>query len=61
MIWIVIFGTLALAGAVALVVYAVGLAHKAADVRHEIEVVGDRAGQITALVGQLELPPFGRD
>ena len=38
MIWIVIFGTLAVAGAVALVVYAVGLAHKAADVRHEIEV-----------------------
>lgn len=60
-IWIVVFCALALGGAVVLAVYAVSLAHKAEDVRHEIGVVVDRANQISALVGRLELPPAKRD
>lgn len=57
MTWIVIIGILAAAGLIALVVYAVLLVQKLGDVRHEIGVVEDRVTQVTALLGQLELPP----
>lgn len=57
MTWIVIIGILAAAGLIALVVYAVLLVQKVGDVRHEIAVVEDRVTQVTALLGQLELPP----
>ena len=57
MTWIVIIGILAAAGLIALVVYAVLLVQKVGDVRHEIGVVEDRVTQVTALLGQLELPP----
>ncbi len=60
MTWIVIIGILAAAGLIALVVYAVLLVQKVGDVRHEIAVVEDRVTQVTALLGQLELPPGRR-
>lgn len=59
MTWIVIIGILAAAGLIALVVYAVLLVQKVGDVRHEIAVVEDRVTQVTALLGQLELPRAG--
>ena len=59
MLWVWIFGGLAVAGLVALVVYGVGLAHRAAAVRHEVEVTLGRAEEARALVAQLSLP--GRD
>ena len=61
MTWIVIISILATAGLIALVVYAVLLVQKVGDVRHEIAVVEDRVTQVTALLGQLELPPGRRD
>ena len=61
MTWIVIIGILAAAGLIALVVYAVLLVQKVGDVRHEIGVVEDRVTQVTALLGELELPPGRRD
>ena len=61
MVWIAIFGALALAGAVAVSIYAVQLMHRAADVRHEIDVTLDRVGQLRGLVDQLELPAARRD
>lgn len=61
MIWIVILAALAVIGLVALAVYAAQLRHKLGDVTHEISVVGDRVNQVTALLGQLQLPPGGRD
>lgn len=61
MIWIVIFAGLAVAGLVALTVYAVQLRHRFGDVRHEVSVVGDRVGQVTTLLERLELPPGRRD
>ncbi len=59
MLWVWIFGGLAVAGLVALGVYGVGLAHRAAAVRHEIEVTLGRAEEARVLVEQLKLP--GRD
>ncbi|MBK7821453.1 MAG: hypothetical protein IPJ61_10350 [Tessaracoccus sp.] len=59
MLWVWIFGGLAVAGLVALVVYGVGLAHRAAAVRHEVGVALGRAEEARALVEQLKLP--GRD
>lgn len=61
MTWIVIIGILVAAGLIALVVYALLLVQKVGDVRHEIAVVEDRVTQVTALLGQLELPPGRRD
>ena len=59
MLWVWIFGGLAVVGLVALVVYGAGLAHRAAALRHELEVTLGRADEARALVARLELP--GRD
>jgi hypothetical protein len=57
-IWIFVFAGIALAGLVMVVSYAVWLIHKAADVMGEVRVLLDRGGQLTELIGQIQIPPF---
>ena len=58
-IWIAIFGGIALAGVAMLVGYGVWLAHKAADVLSEVTVLADRGGQLADLLGQIRVPDPG--
>jgi hypothetical protein len=60
-IWVFIFAGIALAGLVMVVSYAVWLIHKAADVMGEVRVLVDRGGQLTDLIGQIEIPQFADD
>jgi hypothetical protein len=53
-IWVAVFGGIALVGLVMLISYGVWLAHKAADVMSEIEVLADRAGQLADLLSQIQ-------
>ncbi|MGH3339639.1 MAG: hypothetical protein ACRDPL_12530, partial [Propionibacteriaceae bacterium] len=50
------FGGIALAGLVMLVCYAVWLAHKAADVWSEVDMLAVRANELARLVAQIEVP-----
>lgn len=61
MIWVAVVGGIALAGVIALVIYGVQLAHKVADLRHEISIVSARGQEIAQLVGQVQLPFDKRD
>jgi hypothetical protein len=56
LLWVIIFGAIALAGLVVLICYAVWLAHKTADVMSELRVLADRSGRILDLLGQIEMP-----
>lgn len=56
MIWVLIFGGVALLGLVTVVSYAVWLAHKASDVFSEIRVLAGRMEEIAELLGQIEVP-----
>lgn len=56
MIWVLVFGGVALAGLVTLVAYAVWLAHKASDLFAEMRVLGKRLGDIAELLGNIEIP-----
>jgi hypothetical protein len=59
-LWVFVFGGIALAGLVMLIAYAVWLAHKTADVLSEVRVLGDRTGQLFDLLGQIEVPEPAR-
>jgi hypothetical protein len=59
MIWVLVFGLIALAGLIMLVSYAVWLAHKAADLFSELEMLGTRAEELAELLSQLEPTPRG--
>lgn len=59
MIWVLVFGLIALAGVIMLVSYAVWLAHKAADLFSELEMLGTRAEEFAELLSQLEPTPRG--
>jgi len=61
MIWVFVFGGIALAGLIMLIAYAVWLAHKTADVMSEVRVVLDRTDQFFALVGQIQPPEPSRE
>ena len=61
MIWVGVFGGIALAGVVMFVAYAVWLAHKAADVFSEVQVLADRTGQLFDLLSQIQPPDQGPD
>ena len=56
MVWVIVFGGIALAGLVMLISYAVWLAHKASDVWSEVDMLADRANELAELVGQIEVP-----
>ena len=56
MVWVLLFGGIALAGLVMLISYAVWLAHKAADVMSEVGVLAERAGQLMDLLAETQPP-----
>lgn len=56
MVWVIVFGGIALAGLVMLISYAVWLAHKASDVWSEVNVLAGRADQLAQLLGQIQVP-----
>ena len=57
MIWVAVFGGIALVGLVMLISYGVWLAHKAADVMSEVAVLADRAEELADLLSQIQSPP----
>lgn len=61
MIWVAVFGGLALAGFVALAAYvAVPIRQKIDSLRNEVIVLGERAVQFGALVRQVDLDSLRR-
>lgn len=64
MIWVLVFGGIAVAGLAMVVSYAVWLIHKASDVMSEVRVLFDNGDQLATLVGQIQVPQldgFGDD
>ncbi len=56
MMWVLIFGGIALAGAITVASYALWLTHKASDLFSELQMLGTRAGELAELVSQVQLP-----
>ncbi|MDQ7993069.1 MAG: hypothetical protein AAGC63_04175 [Propionicimonas sp.] len=56
MVWVLVFLGIALAGIIMVVSYAIWLAHKAADLFSEIEMLGTRAEELAGLLEQIQLP-----
>ena len=56
MIWVYVFGGIAVAGLLMVGAYAVWLAHKASDVFAELKVLGQRTGKLAELAAQIQLP-----
>lgn len=58
MVWVLVFGGIALAGLIMVISYGVWLWHKASDLFSEFEMLGTRAGELADLVSQIqpELP-----
>lgn len=57
MLWVLLFASIALAGLIMTVMYAVWLWHKASDLWSELEMLSRRGEEFADLVGQIE---FGR-
>jgi hypothetical protein len=55
-VWVFVFGGIALAGLVMVIAYAVWLVHKASDVMSELGVLAERADQLAELIGQVQVP-----
>jgi hypothetical protein len=55
-IWVYVFGGIAVAGLIMLVAYAVWLAHKASDVFAELRVLGQRTARLADLAAQIQVP-----
>jgi hypothetical protein len=60
-IWVFVFGGIALAGLVMLIAYAIWLAHKASDVFAELKVLGRRGGQFADIVSQIKIDQLSGD
>ena len=56
MVWVLVFGGIALAGVAMVIGYAVWLAHKAADLFSELEMLGTRAEELATVLERLQLP-----
>ncbi len=58
MVWVLIFGGIAVAGLIMVISYGVWLWHKASDLFSEFEMLGRRAEELADLVAQIqpELP-----
>ena len=56
MVWVIVFVSIGLAGAIMLICYAVWLAHKASDLLSELEMLAVRADELAGLVGQINIP-----
>ena len=61
MVWVILALVLALAALATLIAYGVWLAHKTADLLSEVAVLGDRAGELADLVGQIHAPGDARE
>jgi hypothetical protein len=55
-LWVVVFLVIALAGLGMLISYAVWLAHKAADVFSEVQVLAGLGAQLAELAGEVSPP-----
>jgi hypothetical protein len=55
-IWVIVFVGIALAGLIMCICYAVWLAHKAADVWSEVDMLALRAAEFADLVEQIQVP-----
>jgi hypothetical protein len=55
-VWVAVFGGIALVGLIMLISYGVWLAHKASDVLSEVAVLADRADQLAGLLSQIQPP-----
>jgi hypothetical protein len=55
-VWVIVFGSIGLAGVIMLICYAVWLAHKASDLLSELEMLAVRADELAGLVGQINIP-----
>lgn len=60
MTWIVVFGVLALAGAVAVVGYTVWLSQRVGDVLAEVDVVAARVRELRNLLGRVRVAALRR-
>ena len=60
MVWVLVFGGIALAGVAMVIGYAVWLAHKAADLFSELEMLGTRAEELATVLERLQLPAAAR-
>ena len=56
MIWVFVFGGIALAGLIMLIAYAVWLAHKTADVFSELRMLGKQTEQLAELLAEIRVP-----
>lgn len=54
MIWVLVFGGIALGGLIMVISYAVWLWHKASDLFSELEMLGKRAEELADLVAQIQ-------
>jgi len=54
MIWVLVFGGIAIAGLVMVASYGLWLWHKLSDLLSEFEMLGKRAEEFTALLQQLQ-------
>lgn len=55
-IWVFVFGGIAVAGLIMLIAYAIWLAHKASDVFAEVKVLGKRADEFLQITSRIEVP-----
>ena len=55
-VWIIVFGSIGLAGAIMLISYAVWLAHKASDLFSELDMLAGRADELAQLLSQIKVP-----
>lgn len=53
MIWVVVFGVIALLGLIMTIMYAVWLWHKVSDLFSEVQMLGARASEFADLVSQI--------
>ncbi len=58
MIWVLVFGLIALAGLITLISYAVWLWHKASDLFSELEMLAKRLEELGALLEQIQPTDF---
>ena len=56
MIWVFVFGGIALLGLVTTIAYALWLAHKASDLYSEVRMLGRRATEAGDLLASIKLP-----
>ncbi|SDT15061.1 hypothetical protein [Microlunatus soli] len=61
MIWVFVFGGIAVVGLIMVVSYAIWLAHKASDVYAEAKVLGARAEQFLEITSGIEVPEGALD